>query len=89
MRVLALTPICILKKDCKFEITPEVEEVIEEVFQNELVKLDNLIKEGKFATCDTKHTLLKEVPELNYVNLFTTIKQTVQTDIIKDRLVKL
>ncbi len=48
MRVQAQTFICVLDrdKDREFELTPEIEEMIHEIYQSHIVRLENLIKAG-------------------------------------------
>ncbi len=88
MRVSALMPIAVLEEDCDFELTPEIEDMIDEMFHEHVNKLSDLIAEGNFAEDGVTHTLLKEVPEINFDNLLGVIKETVTLDVVKTRYTK-
>lgn len=91
MRVLAVTPIAILESDCKFEFTPETEQIISETFNNHVTRLNNLIKEGDFVPASKQHTLIREIPKVNLSELFSTIKSiiTETKNIVQERLIKI
>lgn len=87
MRVLAITPLCTLENDCEFEITPEIEEIIDEMMANHLKRLESI--DNSFFKLGKEHTLLKEVPDITITNFFNVIKQTVNPTIVKERYTKL
>lgn len=87
MRVLAITPLCTLENDCEFEITPEIEEIIDEMMANHLKRLENI--DNSFFKLGKEHTLLKEVPDIDISNFFSVVKQTVDPSLAKKRYTKL
>lgn len=89
MRVLAITPIAVLKKDCEFELTPEIEEMIDEMFVNHVKRLQTLLQENKFATDGKEHTFLKEIPNVDCNSIIKVVNSIVNKDIVKDRYIKL
>lgn len=87
MRVKAITPVAILENDCEFEITPEIEEIVDQMMIDHLKLLDNV---GENQLVDINdHTLVQEVPDVNIASLFKVIKETVNPSIVKERYTKL
>lgn len=86
MRVLAITPLCTLKNDCDFELTPDIEEIIDQMMADHLKRLEDI--DNSFFKLGKEHTLLKEVPDIN-ISFFSVIKQTVDPSLAKERYTKL
>jgi hypothetical protein len=90
-RSAAITPICILKDEdnlLNFEITEGMQEMITEVVSNNIARLEQLVNSGQFTLGGGEHTLLAELPNLDYSKLFSVIKEVVNPNIVKDRLIK-
>jgi hypothetical protein len=89
-RAAAITPICILKDSddlLNFEITEGMQEMITGVVLKDIARLEKLIS-GELTLGGGEHTLLQELPDINYSNLFSVIKEVVNPNIVKDRLIK-
>jgi len=61
--------------------------MITEVVLKDIARLEKLIS-GELTLGGGEHTLLQELPNINYSNLFSVIKEVVNSSIVKDRLVK-
>lgn len=84
MRVLALTPLCVLNNDCEFELTPEIGNMIDEMFVNHVNNLEGMLKTGDFKEF-SKHSL---VNELHFKSILDTVV-TENKELVKNRYVKL
>lgn len=88
LRVQALTPLCEIKEINDFELTPEIEDMIEQLYQDHQQTLQSLIAdEGNFAVGGTKHTLLREVPDINLKEMFSNISKVMVPD-VSNRVIK-
>lgn len=91
-RCAALTPLCLINSNEEienFQITDEIQEIVSQLYQDSLVKLNKFIKEGKFEKDIADHTIFQEVPEVNLTNWFTVLKTQVDPSVVKDRYTKL
>jgi len=61
--------------------------MITEVVMKDVARLEKLIS-GELTLGGGEHTLLQELPNLDYTKLFSVIKEVVNPNIVKDRLVK-
>jgi len=84
MRVLAITPIAVLEKDCEFELTPEIGAMIDEMFVNHVNNLQEMLDKGDFKEF-SKHKLVKD---LHFTSILNTIVSE-NKELVKDRYVKL
>lgn len=84
MRVLAITPIAVLEKDCEFELTPEIGAMIDEMFVNHVNNLQEMLEKGDFKEF-SKHKLVKD---LHFTSILNTIVSE-NKELVKDRYVKL
>ena len=84
MRVLAITPIAVLDKDCDFKLTPEIEKMIEEMFVNHVNNLQEMLDKGDFKEF-SKHKLVKD---LHFTSILNTIVSE-NKELVKNRYVKL
>ena len=84
MRVLALTPLCVLNNDCAFELTPEIGEMIDEMFANHVNNLQEMLEKGDFKEF-SKHKLVKD---LHFTSILNTIVSE-NKELVKQRYVKL
>lgn len=84
MRVLAITPIAVLERDCEFELTPEIEEMIDEMFVNHVNNLQQMLETGNFQEF-SKHKLVKD---LHFTSILNTIVSE-NKEVVKNRYVKL
>lgn len=87
MRSLAFTPIAVLNSDCEWQDDKEIHKIIGELSNSRLNQLEQYIKEATFDELKD-HTLLQELPNLDYSKLFSVIKEVVNPNIVKDRLIK-
>ena len=88
LRVQALTPLCEIKEINDFELTPEIEDMIEQLYQDHQQNLQSLIAdEGNFAVGGIKHTLLQEVPDINLKEMFSNISKVLVPD-VSNRVIK-
>lgn len=83
-RTLALTPLCVLNNDCEFELTPEIGEMIDEMFANHVSNLQEMLEKGDFKEF-SKHKLVKE---LHFTSILNTIVSE-NKELVKNRYVKL
>lgn len=84
MRVLALTPLCVLNSDCEFELTPEIGNMIDEMFANHVNNLQEMLEKGDFQEF-SKHKLVKD---LHFKSILDTIVSE-NKELVKNRYVKL
>lgn len=84
MRVLAITPIAVLEKDCEFELTPEIGAMIDEMFVNHVNNLQEMLEKGDFKEF-SKHKLVKD---LHFTSILNTIVSE-NKELVKNRYVKL
>jgi hypothetical protein len=86
MRSVAFTPVAALNEDCEWQDDKEIHKVISEQYKAKIETLQGDIVKGKFEEWQDGHTILTEVPEVN----FNTIVQKVINNVsLKDRLIKL
>lgn len=83
-RTLALTPVAVLNKDCEFELTPEIGEMIDEMFANHVNNLQQMLEKGDFKEF-SKHKLVKD---LHFTSILNTIVSE-NKELVKQRYVKL
>ena len=83
-RTLALTPIAVLERDCEFELTPEIGEMIDEMFVKHVDNLESMLVNGNFKEF-SKHSL---VNELHFTSILSTVVSE-NKQLVKDRYVKL
>lgn len=89
LRVQALKPLCEIKEINDFELTPEIEDMIEQLYQDHQQNLQSLIAdESNFAVGGVKHTLLKEVPDINLKQMFSNISKVMVPD-VSNRVIKI
>lgn len=84
MRVLALTPLCVLNNDCEFELTPEIGAMIDEMFANHVNNLQEMLEKGDFKEF-SKHKLVKDI---HFTSILNTIVNE-NKELVKNRYVKL
>ena len=84
MRVLAITPIAVLDKDCDFKLTPEIEKMIEEMFATHIENLADMLTNGNFKEF-SKHKL---VNDLHFTSILNTIVSE-NKELVKQRYTKL
>lgn len=83
MRVMAITPICVLDKDCEFEITPEINEMVDEMYSNYIDRVGTLLSTSDFEEFK-QHTIVKDLSS------FTSILKTlVSPNVVKTRYTNL
>lgn len=88
LRVQALTPLCEIEEIDEFQLTPEIENMIEQLYQDHQKTLQSLIAdENNFAVGGIKHTLLKEVPDIDFKQMFSNISKVMVPD-VSDRVIK-
>lgn len=86
MRSVAFTPVAVLNEDCEWQDDKEIHKVISEQYKAKIETLQDDIAKGEFEEWQDGHTILTEVPEVN----FNTIVQKVINNVsLKDRLIKL
>lgn len=88
LRVQALTPLCEIQDIDEFQLTPEIENMIEQLYQDHQQTLQSLItNEDNFAVSGIKHTLLREVPDINFKEMFSNISKVMVPN-VSDRVIK-
>ena len=86
MRSVAFTPVAVLNEDCEWQDDKEIHKIISEQYKAKIETLQDDIAQGKFEEWQDGHTILVEIPEVN----FPTIVQKVINNVsLKDRLIKL
>lgn len=83
MRVMAITPICVLDKDCEFEITPEINEMIDEMYSNYIEKLNIMIKHHNFEELSV-HSLSTSIEDM-----YALVSTVIDNNLVKNRYNKL
>ena len=84
IRSQALTFLTVLNKDCEFELTSEIEEMIDEMFANHTNNLQQMLETGNFQEF-SKHKLVKE---LHFTSILNTIVSE-NKEVVKQRYTKL
>jgi len=85
LRVLALTPLCELKRDCAFELTPEHEEIIADLMTNHLERMEEQLNDFNFEEYN-EHSVFQN--KLQLVQMLTTIVSA-DKEVLENRYVKL
>lgn len=85
IRVLALTPLCELKEDCAFELTPEHEEIIADLMTTHLERLEEQLSNCNFEEYE-EHSVFQN--KLQLVQMLTTITSA-DKEVLGNRYLKL